>query len=180
MYRTVKLGRLRGLRGFVGQRAPRYPYGLGGLRGFVGQRPPKYPYGLGCDSCTGKRLGQDDNGDQYTDLMPSYGPPEPPVGASGSGPASGPGYDFEPLTGPLQTYTAAGWSSLTPAAPAASPVYDVISGQPVNYSTASYAGAGLPTVTSPAAIAPSSTAAYLPYILIGLGGIALIAVAKRR
>ena len=50
MYRTV-----RGLRGFVGQGRPKFPYGLGGL---VGQRKPSFPYGLGCE-CK-KALGQDD------------------------------------------------------------------------------------------------------------------------
>lgn len=187
MYRTVR--GVRGLRGFVGQQAPRFPYGLGRLRGFVGQRAPRFPYGLGCDGCSGKRLGQDDltdsgSGnlinltDQSLTLPAVYGPPPPPAGSLvTTGPASGPGYDFEPLTGPLQTYGPGGWSTpATVPSPSSSgviPVYNNPSVSPLSYGS-------MVTTGGIAAPASSSLTSYLPLFLLGLGGIVLIAVVKRK
>lgn len=162
--------------------------GLGRLRGFRG---------MGC-AC--KALGQDDAGDVFgNNYDPLVGIPAAPGGGGPGG--SYPNWDGSdavssvivgsPTALQLQTastmipptaqeyatgvpYSGTGLNQfgLPSAAPASG-----IPGVPA----LSFATAPSPTnVITQSSLAPSSVSAYLPYLVLGLGGIALISVLKRR
>ena len=173
--------------GFAGLRGR----GLGRLRGRVRV--------LGCSSCSAKKLGQDDssiydiqygggNTEAY-DTGVSYGPAG---GASSSfapptlGPSTGGGFTIS--TGPTIPASILSNSPFsnpaTVMSQAASPLALAYGAQALTPPTAAqYAAIGVPatgTVAAAGAAPVSSISNYLPYLLLGLGGIAVIAVLKRR
>lgn len=139
--------------------------GLGGLRrGLRGVRRRQ----LGCASCSmPKRLGQDDPLDELFGPAPS----QPPVGAGTPSYVSDTGqivysnpnpYELPGLTtNPI--YPSATPAQMAQLSPAASNIF-----------------ASLPQSISSPVAASSSLSSYLPYVVLGLGGIALVAVLKRR
>ena len=154
--------------GFAGLRGR----GLGRLRGRVRV--------LGCSSCSAKKLGQDSsiydiqygggNTEQYDTgvsyASPVFGPPAPTAAQVAydttvtSGSTPNPTYAFQPLsttTTPSSSFSLPSLSIPGIASPLATPTT-------------------LVTTAAPA----SSLSSYLPYLLLGVGGIAVIAVLKRR
>lgn len=183
---------------FIRATMPNMKYaGLGRLRGLRGRRKP-----LGCPQCTGKPLGQDDGdildtGDIFSagyDPLSSIPVSAPlPVGAGtittmdsgGNLITSNPNpYDLPGLTNGA-VYP----SGMTPAQSLALAQSGSTSGIAAGISAA---GAALKSALAPtsgpfilgtSASGSSSAAAlnsYMPLIILGLGGIALIAVLKKR
>jgi hypothetical protein len=176
--------------------------GLGRLRG--GRRM------LGCQACSGKRLGQDDGDvfsttyDPLSTSSPTFNVPSASV-PSYSGDYSGGSGGFSPIiSSDSNPYNLPGLTDgpVYPAnmTPAQALQYDASGGQGAVSSSGlvtgiNAAGAALKSLVSPSSTpfilgsgapgaASSSTAAalnsYMPLIILGLGGIALIAVLKKR
>jgi hypothetical protein len=143
---------------------------LGRLRGFVGQRRPKFPYGLGCSSCR-KGLGQDDVVDEPSwQGGGSYG-----IDANtGLSLTAGPQSPTYTVLGPVSNATLNSEVYGTGPIAGGSNVAQVPSGSALSFS--------LPSVNSPTVVtaAPSTLSSYLPLILLGLGGVVVIAAVKKR
>jgi hypothetical protein len=162
---------------YLKRNMPGVSYGLR-LSGLRGARRS-----LGCATCGVRRLGQIENdpyytGDYITNTAPTVnvdapsllvGPPAPTsaqvaydqIVTSGSTP--NPNYAFQPIA------TSSPTSTLPTAAQIAASI-----------GIATVPTIGTPVGTPLTAASTSTLSAYLPYLVLGLGGIAFISVLKRR